>query len=262
MPSTLTPGRPAAIGQDGQDTPIPLELPGRPELPGLPGPPGSPELPGRPGPRLITVPAGWPPYDCETHGAACPAVGGAAVNTTADGAAAAAAVADADVTAATNPRASGDQTADGAALAGGAAGGEGQAGEGQAGEGQASARQASARHAEADQATVWARQFAQVLVEILAGARPSRQVIRWTTEPVRARIDHLSHELRPGRRPRIQRIVTSRPTARVVEMTVVLSLGPRSKALAIRLEHVPGRRPAPGRPARPARWLCTEIEVG
>jgi Family of unknown function (DUF6459) len=222
MPSTLTPGRPAAIGQDGQDTPIPLELPGRPELPGLPEPPGSPELPGRPGPRLITVPAGWPPYDCETHGAACPAVGGAAVN------------------------------AGGAALADAAADGEDQAG----------ARHASARQAEADQATAWARQFAQVLVEILAGARPSRQVIRWTTEPVRAQIDHLSHELRPGRRPKIQRIVTSRPTARVVEMTVVLSFGPRSKALAMRLEHVPGRRPAPGRPARPARWLCTEIEVG
>lgn len=224
MPSTLTPGRPAAIGQDGQDTPIPLELPGRPELPGLPQPPGSPELPGLPGPRLITVPAGWPPYDCETHGGACPAVGGAAVDATAAGAAAAV-VAAADVAAATNPR-------------------------------------ASARQAEADQATAWARQFAQVLVEILAGARPSSQVIRWTTEPVRAQIDHLSHELRPGRRPRIQRVVTSRPTARVVEMTVVLSFGPRSKALAMRLEHVPGRRPAPGRPARPARWLCTEIEVG
>jgi len=252
MPSTLTPGRPAAIGQDGQDTPIPLELPGRPELPGLPESPGSPELPGLPGPRLITVPDGWPPYDCETHGAACPAVGGAAVNATPAGAAAVAAVAAGDVAAATNPRASGDQTAGGAALADAAADGEGQD----------SARQASARHAEADQATVWARQFAQVLVEILAGARPSRQVIPWTTEPVRAQIDHLSHELRPGRRPRIQRIVTSRPTARVVEMTVVLSFGPRSKALAIRLEHVPGRRPAPGRPARPARWLCTEIEGG
>jgi hypothetical protein len=25
---------------------------------------------------------------------------------------------------------------------------------------------------------------------------------------------------------------------------------------------LPGRLPAPGLPARPARWLCTEIEVG
>jgi hypothetical protein len=56
--------------------------------------------------------------------------------------------------------------------------------------------------------------------------------------------------------------VTSRPAARVVEMTVVLSFGPRSRALALRLEQLPGRRPAPGLPARPARWLCTEIEVG
>jgi len=50
--------------------------------------------------------------------------------------------------------------------------------------------------------------------------------------------------------------------ARVVEMTVVLSFGPRSRALALRLEQLPGRQPAPGLPARPARWLCTEIEVG
>src|SRR5260370_38989188 len=127
MPSTLTPGRPAAIGQDGQDTPIPLELPGRPELPGLPGPPGSPELPGRPGPRLITVPAGWPPYDCETHGAACPAVGGAAVNATAAGAAARAAVPAAALHAPTNPPANGGQTAAGPALVGARAGAQGPA---------------------------------------------------------------------------------------------------------------------------------------
>src|SRR6185437_9255107 len=47
-----------------------------------------------------------------------------------------------------------------------------------------------------------------------------------------------------------------------VEMTVVLSFGPRSRALALRLEQLPGRQPAPGLPARPARWVCTEIEVG
>src|SRR5579859_8115305 len=72
MPSTLTPGCPAAIGQDGQDTPIPLEPPG------LADPPGPPGLPASSGPWLITVPAGWPPYDCETHGAACPAAAAAA----------------------------------------------------------------------------------------------------------------------------------------------------------------------------------------
>ena len=238
MPSTLTPdrspaigqdGRPAAIGQDGQDTPL------APEPTGPPGPPASS------GPRLITVPAGWPPYDCETHGAACPAAGVVAAAATAPGMAAAGVVA-AGMVAAANSGADGDQAADRAALA--------------------DAAPAGAGGALAGRANAWPRQFAQVLVEILAGARPSRQVIPWTTEPVRAQIDHLTHELGPDRRPRIQRVVTSRPTARVVEMTVVVSFGTRSKALAMRLEHVPARHPAPGRPARPPRWLCTQIEAG
>jgi hypothetical protein len=55
--------------------------------------------------------------------------------------------------------------------------------------------------------------------------------------------------------------MTSRPTAGVVEMTMVVGFGPRSRALAMRFEHVPARPPVPGRPARPARWLCTEIET-
>ena len=114
----------------------------------------------------------------------------------------------------------------------------------------------------ADPVVAWSRQFAQVIAEILAGARSPRQLAPCTTERVRNRIALLTQTLTPGQRPRIRRIVTSRPTARVVEMTVILSFGPRSRALALRLEHVPGRQPAPGLPARPARWLCTEIEAG
>jgi len=228
MPSTLTPGRPAAIGQDGPDASIPAEPPGLAEPPG---------------PRLITVPAGWPPYDCEAHGAACPAAGGESADATAG-------VPTAGVPIACVPTAgvptAGVPTAGVAAPASAGADGD----------------QASADRAEADRATAWSRRFAQVLVEILGGARPSRQVIPWTTEPVRAQIDHLSHEFGPGQPLRIQRVMTSRPTARAVEMTVVVSFGTRSKALAMRLEHVPARHPAPGRPARPARWLCTEIEAG
>ena len=45
-------------------------------------------------------------------------------------------------------------------------------------------------------------------------------------------------------------------------MTVVVSFGPRTRALAMRLEYVAGREAAPGLPARPARWLCTEFETG
>jgi hypothetical protein len=174
--------------------------------------------------RLVEVPGGWPPYDCEVHGTACPAACEVSV---------ASPCADLD--------ASGGAEPPGPSLT-----------------------FSAPRPAEgtADPAVAWSRQFAQVVAEILAGARSPRQIAPWTTDRVRDRIILLTQTLSPGQKPRIRRIVTSRPAARVVEMTVVLSFGPRSRALALRIEHLPGRRPAPGRPARPARWLCTEIEIG
>jgi hypothetical protein len=105
-------------------------------------------------------------------------------------------------------------------------------------------------------------QFAQVVVEILAGARSLRQIVPCTTDRVRAHIGELMPLLASEHRPRIQRILTSRPTARAVEMTVVVSFGPRSRALAVRCEHLPARPAAPGLPPRPARWLCTELIAG
>jgi hypothetical protein len=108
----------------------------------------------------------------------------------------------------------------------------------------------------------WPRQMAVAIVETLAGLRPDRQLVPLTTDRVRARIRSLAPFLRSDRRPRIARIVASRPTAGVVEMTVVVDFGPRSRALAMRFEHVPGRQATPGRPQRPPRWLCTAIEAG
>jgi hypothetical protein len=175
--------------------------------------------------RLVPVPAGWPPYDCETHGAACPAAREAAT---------------------VHPHVS-HQAPSTAAPAGTAPGAAGQAAAGQAGAGQAAALP---------------RQFAQVIVEILAGSRPLRQTVGWTTDRVRAQIGGLTQMLASDQRPRIRRIVTSQPAASVVEMTVVVSFGSRSRALAMRFEHMPARQPAPGWPTRPARWLCTEIETG
>jgi hypothetical protein len=176
--------------------------------------------------RLIEVPGGWPPYDCEVHGTACPAAREVSVP---------------------SPCAQWERGApEGADPPG------------------PSLTFSAGRPADgpADPVVAWSRQFAQVIVEILAGARSPRQLAPWTTERVRDRISLLTQTLTPGQRPRIRRIVTSRPAAREVEMTVVLSFGPRSRALALRLEQLPGRQPAPGLPARPARWLCTEIEVG
>jgi Family of unknown function (DUF6459) len=114
----------------------------------------------------------------------------------------------------------------------------------------------------ADPATARPRQLALVIVEVLAGVRPDRQLVPLATDRVRARVRGLTPHLASERRPRIQRIVTSRPAARAVEMTVVVNFGPRSRALAMRFEHVAERPAAPGWPARPARWLCTAIEAG
>ena len=179
--------------------------------------------------QLIEIPNTAPPYDCETHGAACPAAreivvrGGSAGEPTPSwpsGPKAGAA----------EPEPPPARTAAAPGLAGATA--------------------------------AWPRQFAQVMVEILAGVRPPRQIDLLTTDRVRAQIRHLGPVLAADVRPRIQRVVTSRPAASVVEMTVVVSFGPRSRALAMRLEYVAAREAAPGLPARPARWLCTELETG
>ena len=228
--------------------------PDPPAAPGLHAPPAS-RL------RLITVPAGWPPYDCETHGATCPVAREAATSnpdissqppgraeqpgpTVPSPAPGQDRPPDAPASAASADTTARDDTAVRASTAPGAAG-QGGAGQGGAG-----------------QATALPRQFAQVIVEILAGSRPLRQTVGWTTDRVRAQIGDLTQVLASDQRPRIRRIVMSQPAASVVEMTVVVSFGPRSRALAVRFEHVPARRPAPGLPARPARWVCTEIETG
>jgi hypothetical protein len=174
--------------------------------------------PGLPGLRLVTVPDTAPPYDCETHGTACPA-----------------------------PRAP--------------AGAEPASPRG-AGRAPEPASAGPAGWSAAAQTPAWPRQFAQVVVEVLAGARSPRQIMPCTTDRVRAHIAALMPLMSAERPPRIQRIVMSHPTAHAVEMTVVVSSGPRARALAIRCEHLPPRPAAPGRPGRPARWLCTELEAG
>jgi hypothetical protein len=120
----------------------------------------------------------------------------------------------------------------------------------------------AASPAAAGTTAAWPRQFAQVIVEILAGSRSPRQIVPLTTDRVRAQIGLLALSLASDQRPRIKRVVISRPTARAVEMTAIVSFGPRSRALAMRFEHMPARPAAPGLPARPARWLCTELEAG
>ena len=101
----------------------------------------------------------------------------------------------------------------------------------------------------------WPGQFAQVLVETLAGSRPPRQISSWATERARARIQRLGPMLAAGHRPQLRRVVAFRPASDVIEMTVVVSFGPRVRALAIRLEHSPPGRALPGRQPGKARPL-------
>ena len=107
----------------------------------------------------------------------------------------------------------------------------------------------------------WPGRFAQVLAETLAGSRPPAQIAPWTTERARSHIRNLGPLLEAGQRPLVQRIITSLPSADVVEMSVVVGFGPRVRALAVRLERTPGRPAAAGQAARPSRWLCTAVEA-
>jgi hypothetical protein len=79
-----------------------------------------------------------------------------------------------------------------------------------------------------------------------------------------------------GSQPRVRRVVTFRPSADVLEMTVVIGVGSRVRALAVRMERA---RPARSQPRRdgpraaaagrdggpalggPAQWVCTAVEA-
>ena len=121
-------------------------------------------------------------------------------------------------------------------------------------------------------AAAWPSQFAQVLAETLAGSRPQGQIRPWTSEQVRRRIRQLGPRLAAEVQPRVRRVMTSRPAAGVVEMTVVVGFGPRTRVLAVRLEcaeppHAeaggpgPYRAPGPDPRSTAAKWICTAIEA-
>ena len=172
--------------------------------------------------RLVRVPHAAPPYDCQVHGPGCP---------------------DAEESA-------GRPAAAAAAALAGARPEAGTAGRRDPGE------------ATGPDGTALPWQFAQVIVEILAGFRSPAQLVALTTDRARGQIKRLAPRLVTDRRPRIQRIVTSRPAAGAVEMTVIVSFGPRPRALALRFEHLAEQLAAPGLLARPARWVCTAVEAG
>lgn len=116
----------------------------------------------------------------------------------------------------------------------------------------------------------WPQQFARLLAEALAGARPVRQILPWTSDRAHVQLRKLMPLFGGGQRPRVLRVITTRPTREVIEMTVIVGVGTRTRALAVRLERAaPRPSPRPTGPApRDARqatttptWVCTDIEA-
>ena len=95
------------------------------------------------------------------------------------------------------------------------------------------------------------RQFGVLLAEVLAGVRPARQVAPWLSQRGSFHLQRLMPLFKSEQQPRVLRVLTARPTPDVVEMTMIVVIGPRPRALAIRLEHS----------APTERWQCTDIEA-
>ncbi len=111
-----------------------------------------------------------------------------------------------------------------------------------------------------------------LLAEALTGERPVRQVLPWLSQRGSVHLHRLLPLFCGSRGARVQRVMTTQPSPDVIEMTLIVAVGPRVRALAVRLTLVaPDRRPGwreklPVRTAEPravtsARWLCTDIEA-
>ena len=115
-------------------------------------------------------------------------------------------------------------------------------------------------------------QFALLLAESLTGARPVRHILPWLSQRGTAHLYQLLPRFNGGQGARIQRIMTAQPSPDVLEMTLIVAVGPRTRALAVRLARtepmpqpqwratLPAQTPD-ARSAASSRWLCTDIEA-
>jgi len=100
----------------------------------------------------------------------------------------------------------------------------------------------------------WVRHMARALVEVMSGARPAPQVIRWTTHEVysvlarrNAVASRRTHRARPAI---VLRVRICQPADGVVEACAVVVDDGRVRALAMRLTGVD------------RRWVITDLQVG
>ena len=106
----------------------------------------------------------------------------------------------------------------------------------------------------------WAHRFAQAVVEIVGGDRPVTQLLRWTDTDVYADLHrravlvgraggHLPGQARvQPTAPRVRSVHLSFVAEDVVEASVHVRYGERSRAVASRFE------------LRANRWICTALE--
>jgi hypothetical protein len=102
----------------------------------------------------------------------------------------------------------------------------------------------------------WPSRFARLLTEVLSGSRPSRQIMPCLTRRARFHLNRLTPIFSSSQRLRVLRVLASQPSATVVEMSVIVDFGTRTRALALRLER------AMLADQSAVRWLCTDIEAG
>ena len=106
----------------------------------------------------------------------------------------------------------------------------------------------------------WSRRYAQAAVEIVGGDRPVTQLLRWSTRDVyldlerRAQLVARAGRHQPGQgrvqpvRPKVLGVHTCFLSRQVVEVSVHVRYGERSRALAARFENAD------------RRWCCTALE--
>lgn len=107
----------------------------------------------------------------------------------------------------------------------------------------------------------WACRYAQAVVEIVGGDRPVTQLLRWTSREVyedlqrRALLVARAGRHQPGQgrvqpvRPRVLGVHPCFVTRDVVEVSMHVRYGERSRAIAGRFERT-----------RDQRWTCTALE--
>lgn len=100
----------------------------------------------------------------------------------------------------------------------------------------------------------WVSHIAQALVEVMSGARPAPQLIRWTTPEVYSAIARrnavAARRTVSSRRAIVRQVMICEPVDGVVEACAVVVDNGRVRALAMRLTGVD------------RRWVVSELQVG